>query len=323
MVVCLFGDLVIRTARSNYQIPNFFDKDKMINLINHLPLPKINFSVKYAIGIDIGGTFTDLVLLDRAGGRMVFGKTLTTYPDPSVGILNGVRQLVRDSGVALSQVHTIVHGTTLVTNAVIERKGAKTALLTTRGFEDVLEIGREMRYDIYDIFITMPKPLVPKALRKGLKERVDKNGAVLEPLDLEAAETTIRGFQKKGVRSIAVCLLHSYANPAHEKRVGELIRTKFPDMTYSLSCEVMPEIREYERCSATVMNAYVQPLMDVYLQKLRARLQVLGFDGVLHIMNFWKAALPAVRWRGCFWGNWRAKKTSWRLTWAAPPPKLP
>ena len=122
------------------------------------------------LGIDIGGTFTDLVLLDESNGTLYFGKTLTTYPDPTLGILNGVNELLQQHGKSVAAVTTLVHGTTLVTNAVIERKGAKTALITTKGFEDVLEIGREMRYDIYDIFITMPRPLVPKQLRKGIQE---------------------------------------------------------------------------------------------------------------------------------------------------------
>ena len=239
----------------------------------------------HKLGIDIGGTFTDLVLLDVTNSMLYFGKTLTTYPDPTLGILNGVNELLLQHGKSVSDVATLVHGTTLVTNAVIERKGAKTALLTTKGFEDVLAIGREMRYDIYDIFITMPKPLVPKELRKGVSERVDKSGKILNKLDIAAVEKTMLQLQKKGVQSVAVSLLHSYANTTQEKQIGELLRKKFPTLTYSLSCEVMPEIREYERSSATVMNAYVQPLTDQYLKNLRSKLNVLGFEGIIHIMN--------------------------------------
>lgn len=239
----------------------------------------------HKLGIDIGGTFTDLVLLDETNSVLYFGKTLTTYPDPTLGILNGINELLIQHGKSVSDVATLVHGTTLVTNAVIERKGAKTALLTTKGFEDVLAIGREMRYDIYDVFITMPKPLVPKELRKGIVERTDKSGKILTKIDLAAAEKTILQLQKKGVQSVAVSLLHSYANTNHEQQIGELLRKKFPALTYSLSCEVMPEIREYERSSATVMNAYVQPLTDQYLKNLRSKLNVLGFEGIIHIMN--------------------------------------
>ncbi len=237
------------------------------------------------LGIDIGGTFTDLVLLDESNGILYFGKTLTTYPDPTLGILNGVNELLLQHGKPVSAVHTLVHGTTLVTNAVIERKGAKTALITTMGFEDVLEIGREMRYDIYDIFITMPKPLVPKRFRKGVKERMDKNGQVLEKLQVADAEKIMQQFQRDGIQSVAVSLLHSYANNSHEKLIGDLVKKKFPGITCSLSSEVMPEIREYERTSATVMNAYVQPLTGQYLKNLKAKLTVLGFGGIIHIMN--------------------------------------
>jgi N-methylhydantoinase A len=237
------------------------------------------------LGIDIGGTFTDLVLLDEGAGLLYFGKTLTTYPDPTQGILNGVNELLQQHGKQVSTVKTLVHGTTLVTNAVIERKGAKTALITTKGFEDVLEIGREMRYDIYDIFIQMPKPLVPQQLRKGIHERVDKNGTVLKKLKIADAEKLMKQLQDKGVQSVAVSLLHSYANTRHEHQIGALIKKKFPFIFYSLSSEVMPEIREYERTSATVMNAYVQPLTDHYLKNLKARLNTLGFDGIIHIMN--------------------------------------
>jgi N-methylhydantoinase A len=237
------------------------------------------------LGIDIGGTFTDLVLLDEKTGLLYFGKTLTTYPNPTLGIINGVEELLNTHGQSIKKVKTLVHGTTLVTNAIIERKGAKTALLTTEGFEDVLEIGREMRYDIYDIFITMPAPLVPASLRKGVAERIDKNGRILKKLDLAATEKALLQLSKQGVQSVAVSLLHSYANPKHEQQIGALIQKKFPQLTWSLSSDVMPEIREYERSSATVMNAYVQPITDDYLKNLRNRLSELGFEGVLHIMN--------------------------------------
>ena len=239
----------------------------------------------HKLGIDIGGTFTDLVLLDEQKSILYFGKTLTTYPDPTLGILNGVQELLNQYGKAIREVSTLVHGTTLVTNAVIERKGAKTALLTTKGFEDVLEIGREMRYDIYDIFITMPKPLVPKALRKGISERVDKAGNILTSLNQKEAEKTLQQLHKQGVQSVAVSLLHAYANTKHEKQIGDLIQKKFPSLTYSLSSEIMPEIREYERTSATVMNAYVQPITNDYLKNLKTKLNTLGFTGIIHIMN--------------------------------------
>lgn len=236
------------------------------------------------LGIDIGGTFTDLVLLNPHSGELAFAKTLTTYPDPTTGILNGVREILEANAIQASGIDTIVHGTTLVTNAVIERKGAKTALITTAGFEDVLEIGRELRYDIYDIFLDMPKPLVPRNLRFGISERLDAQGGVLKAIDQREVLDLIGRLVEEDVESVAVCLLHAFANPAHEQQVGEWIRAAYPRLFYSLSSEVMPEIREYERCSATVMNAYVMPLMGHYLKALEIALQDLGFAGTIQIM---------------------------------------
>ena len=237
----------------------------------------------YKLGIDIGGTFTDFVLLDETTGQMSFGKTLTTYPDPTLGILKGTKEVLDNANVKADAVKTIVHGTTLVTNAVIERKGAKTGMITTKGFEDVLEIGREMRYDIYDLNISMPKPLIERSLRLGVEERVDKNGNVLTPLSMDDLKRLVSVLEAQKVESVAVCFLHSFANPSHEKMVGDYL-TEFTDFHFSLSSEVMPEIREYERASATAMNAYVQPITDDYLKNLEKRLQNVGFQGIIHIM---------------------------------------
>lgn len=236
------------------------------------------------LGIDIGGTFTDLVLLNEATGELHFGKTLTTYDDPSNGIIKGTVELLARAGVQANQVNTIVHGTTLVTNAVIERRGALTGLITTKGFEDVLEIGRELRYDIYDIRLSVPEPLVPRNLRKGITERINYKGEIITPISTEEIASVVSQLVRAGVKSVAVCFLHSFVNPVHEKAVGEYIRKHYPDIYVSLSCEVMPEIREYERTSATAMNAYVQPITDRYLSHLEKRLRELGFNGVLHIM---------------------------------------
>jgi N-methylhydantoinase A len=236
------------------------------------------------IGIDIGGTFTDLVLLYPHTGELAFAKTLTTYPDPTEGILNGIREILEANGLRASEIHTIVHGTTLVTNAVIERKGAKTALITTAGFEDVLEIGRELRYDIYDIFLDMPKPLVPRNLRFGVMERLDRHGHILSPLNEAEVLRLLGQLAGDGVESVAVCLLHAFANPAHEQRIGELVQVHYPHLFCSLSSEIMPEIREYERSSATVMNATVMPLTSRYLATLEAALKALGFNGTIQIM---------------------------------------
>ena len=237
----------------------------------------------HKLGIDIGGTFTDLVLLEQHSGKVTFAKTLTTYPDPTLGILSGVEEILDKSKLKAHDIETIVHGTTLVTNAVIERKGAKTGLITTKGFEDVLELGREMRYDIYDLNITMPKPLVPRPLRLGVTERLDKNGNILTPLSISDLKTQVDVLRAAEVESVAVCFLHAFTNPEHEQAVGEYLK-KNTNFHYSLSSDVMPEVREYERTSAAVMNAYVQPITDDYLRNLEKRLQIIGFQGVIHIM---------------------------------------
>lgn len=237
------------------------------------------------LGIDIGGTFTDLVLLDDITDEMRFAKTLTTYPDPTQGIFQGIQLLSEKFGIPLKKVHTLVHGTTLITNAIIERKGAPTALITTKGFEDILEIGREMRYDIYDLFIQLPKPLVSKDFRIGIKERMDYSGNIITPLDLGKLAKILDGLIENGIQSVAVSLLHAYANAVHEIEIGDYLKKYYPKINCSLSSEVIPEIREYERCSATVMNAYVQPLTREYLTKLHDLLNYAGFDGKLFVMD--------------------------------------
>ncbi len=236
------------------------------------------------LGIDIGGTFTDFVLFDNDSNQLYFAKTLTTYPDPTVGIFNGVKEIETKYGFQVKNMSGIVHGTTLVTNAVIERKGAKTAFITTKGFEDVLEIGREMRYDIYDIFLTMPKPLVPRNLRMGVAERVDTHGNILEPINKETLKDLAKTLKDNGIEAVGVCLLNSFANTSHEKALGDFLSENVPDIYYSLSSEIMPEIREYERSSATAMNAYVQPITDKYLKDFETQLRVSGFEGNINIM---------------------------------------
>ncbi len=241
--------------------------------------------MKYQLGIDIGGTFTDLVLLEEKTGKLFFGKTLTTYDNPSNGIINGTKELLSKHQVSASDLSGIVHGTTLVTNSIIERRGALTGFITTKGFEDVLEIGRELRYDIYDIFLSVPEPLVARNFRYGITERIDYQGSVVDLInELEIKEVVDKLIQQ-GVKSIAVCFLNSFTNPSHERKVGEYIKKNYREIYVSLSCDVMPEIREYERSSATVMNAYVQPLTDQYLGTLSKRLkEEVGFNGTLNIM---------------------------------------
>lgn len=238
----------------------------------------------YRLGVDIGGTFTDFVLMDETTGKLHFGKTLTTYPDPSEGIIAGMGDLLGRVGVTTADLKDLVHGTTLVTNALIERKGAKTAFITTKGFRDVMEIGRELRYDIYDIFLTMPEPIVPRSLRYEVSERVNKDGTILTPLDQTELRQILDDMRLKGVKAVGVCYLHSFMNPQNETATAELIRQHFPEMHVSLSSEVMPEIREYERSVVTAMNAYVQPVAEQYLTRLDNELRHQGFSGTLHII---------------------------------------
>lgn len=235
------------------------------------------------IGADIGGTFTDVVILDDRG-EMYFGKTLTTHEDPSIGVLRGIEQTLRKSGHQLSDINTIIHGTTLVINALIERKGVKTALLVTEGFRDQVEIGTENRYDLYDLFLERPTPLVPRALCRPIRERVLADGSVAVPLDEDQVRATIKELQKDGVVAIAVCFLHSYKNPIHEQRVAQIIQEMAPELRVSISSEVVPEIREYQRATTTIANVYVQPIVEKYLYALDSRLRERGFNGQFLLM---------------------------------------
>src|SRR5262245_259493 len=239
----------------------------------------------YRLGIDIGGTFTDLALPD-APWRVRFGKVRTTPDDPLRGLLDGMRAVLAGAAVPAREVAHVLHGTTLITNAVIERKGARTGLLTTEGFEDVLEIGREARYDLYDLEMRMPEPLVRRRLRLGVPERTDHAGRVRQPLDPARVADAVRALEAAGVEAIAICFLHAYQNPANERAAAAAVRAALPGVTVTTSVEVLPEIREYERASTTVLNAYVQPLARRYLGRLR---QGLAADGAtraaFHIMT--------------------------------------
>ena len=239
---------------------------------------------RYQIGVDIGGTFTDLVLVDTKSGSVAVGKTLTTPDDPASAVEAGIQSLLKDASVPASQVGNVLHATTLATNALIERKGAKTGLLTTEGHRDSLEIRDEGRYDLYDLFLENPRPLVPRRHRLGVKERMLADGSVYQPIDLDDARVKIGELVKEGVEAIAVCFLHSYQNPAHERAIVPLIRELAPNVKISISSEVAPEIREYPRTSTTVTNVYVQELVERYLTDLRARMRKLGLDGELLIM---------------------------------------
>ncbi len=241
--------------------------------------------MSFRVGMDIGGTFTDYVLLEDGSGELLLHKRLTTPTDPAEGALLGLQELMQKSGLDLGDCSVLVHGTTLVTNAVIERRGAPTALLTTMGFRDILEMGREQRYDIYDLFLQYPEPLVHRRWRMEVDERVDRDGKPLRPADLEAIRSQVREIAAAGMEAVAICFLHSYLNPAHEKAVAELIRREVPRLRVSVAHEVVPEIREFERASTTVANAYVQPLVDRYLGRLERELEERGFHGRFYLMQ--------------------------------------
>jgi N-methylhydantoinase A len=234
------------------------------------------------IGSDIGGTFTDVVL--EFGAQRFSTKVLTTYDAPERAVLEGVASLLAQAGLTPADVDLMVHGTTLATNALIARQGALTGLLTTEGFRDVLEMGAESRFDQYDLTIEKPPPLVPRRLRLTARERVAVDGEVLLPLDPAGVERAAEAFLAEGVRSVAVAFLHSYANPSHEQAAAAILAARMPGVSLSLSCEVSPEIREYERFCTTAANAYVRPLIADYLGRLEAKLRAGGFDCPLFLM---------------------------------------
>jgi N-methylhydantoinase A len=218
------------------------------------------------LAVDIGGTFTDCVL--EHGARRWSRKVLTTSSAPAEGVLAGIDAILAESGVEPGDLALVVHGTTLATNAIIERKGAVTALLVTSGFRDSVEMAYENRFEQYDIFMDKPPPLVPRDLRLGVTERIGARGQIIEPLDEAAVTALVPQLRTAGVASVAIGFLHSYANPAHELRTRELLAEAAPDLAVTLSSEVCPEMREYERWSTACANAYVQPLMAGYLARL-------------------------------------------------------
>jgi N-methylhydantoinase A len=235
------------------------------------------------LAADIGGTFTDIAVTHQGA---LFTCKVPTIPDaPEEGIFRGVRQAMAETGLTAADFSLIVHGTTLATNALIERKGAKTAMLVTDGFRDAVEMAYENRFEQYDIFMDKPPPLVPREFRYGVPERVDAKGDVLIPLDENAVGGLIEELRKHRIEAVAIGLMHSYAAPGHERRLGDILARELPDVLVSLSCEVSPEIREYERWSTTAANAYVQPLMSHYLGRLSSELGEMGFTCPLRLMT--------------------------------------
>ncbi|MEQ1406869.1 hydantoinase/oxoprolinase family protein [Neorhizobium sp. Rsf11] len=232
---------------------------------------------------DVGGTFTDVVL--EGANKRWTTKVLTTPSAPEEGVLRGITEILQMSGNEIGNVEAFVHGTTLATNAIIERRGARTALIGTDGFRDILEIGTESRYDQYELALVRPAPLVARPLRLTVRGRVDARGMELRPLDEVQLLDIAAELKAKDIQSVAIAFMHSYMNPAHEVRARELLHAAVPGLYISLSCEVCPEIREFERTSTTVANAYVKPLMDGYLARMESRLEAMGFKGVLSLMT--------------------------------------
>jgi len=234
------------------------------------------------LGIDVGGTFTDFVMI--AGDDVKLFKRLSTPADPSIGVIAGLTEMAEHYGFDVSDVSSIVHGTTAVANALIERKGAPTALITTEGFRDVLEIGREVRYDIYDLGIRNPRPLAERDRRFTVSERTLADGTIRSRPSRDEVSEILDRIRETDIETVAICLLHAHRNPENERAVADVIRAEAPGLFVSLSSEVAPEIREYERTSTTVANAYVRPLVDQYLLRLEQELARLRFAGDLHVM---------------------------------------
>ena len=237
------------------------------------------------VGVDVGGTFTDFVMVDENRDEIFVGKQLTTPDDPSIAIIDGTKRIAREAKIDPGQIHSIVHGTTLVTNTIIERKGAKVGLITTKGFRDSLEMGKEIRYDLYDLHLEAPPTLVPRYLRRGVSERIGPDGDELLAFDQDEFREVARSLiEDEKVEAIAICFMHAYRNSAHEQAAKEIFIKEFPDVPLSVSSEVAPEIREFERASTACANAYVQPMMQSYLSTLENKLNSLGINGPLYVM---------------------------------------
>jgi len=235
------------------------------------------------LGVDIGGTFTDVVLETR--GESFSIKVLTNYDAPEQAILDGMQAVCAKAGIMPHDITQIIHGTTLATNALIERRGAKTALITTEGFRDVIEMRTESRFEQYDLNLQLPEPLLPRQMRYTVPGRIDATGAELIPLKPADIEPVVEAIAQAGYQSVAIGLLHSYLNPDHERMVRDVLAARLPDVAISLSCEVSPQMREYERFNTVVANAYIKPLMKSYLGRLEGRLRETGVDCAIFLMH--------------------------------------
>src|SRR5207253_176849 len=241
----------------------------------------------FRIGVDVGGTYTDLVATDETG-QTIFAKSPSTPADQSLGVMAGLDELARRLNVTradmLAATDRVVHGTTVATNALLERKGAKVALLTTEGHRDVIEMREGLKGDRYDLRSPPAEPLVPRELRFGVRERLKADGEIAMPLDESSLDAAIAAISRSGATSVAICFLHSYLNPAHEIAAAERVMRQLPNIGVSRSSEVLPQIKEYERVSTTIVNAYVGPLVKHYLTSLERRLMEAGFKGSLFVV---------------------------------------
>ncbi|EWY38251.1 5-oxoprolinase [Skermanella stibiiresistens SB22] len=251
----------------------------------------------YRIGVDVGGTFTDFTVLDQRSGEVSFHKVSSTPSDPSEAIRVGISQLLDQFDIAPNEVGFVGHGTTVATNLIIERKGVPTALITTKGFRDVLEIGRQTRPNLYDYRDVKPAPLVPRALRFEVEERIGADGAVKRPVALDQVDAVIERIKAAGVKAVAICFLHAYRNPEHETLVRDRVRAAAPDIYVTASSDLLPEFREFERLSTTVLNAYAGPRMQTYLDRLSNGVRELGMPVTPYTIhsNGGLMSIPTVR----------------------------
>ncbi|MCX7170112.1 MAG: hydantoinase/oxoprolinase family protein, partial [Proteobacteria bacterium] len=244
--------------------------------------------MNYRIGVDVGGTFTDFLLIDSAGVSSVF-KTSSTPKDPSIGVLDGLAEMAKYVGLSLQEfaakIDLIVHGTTVTTNAVLTGNGVKTGLLTTAGFRDILEMRRGYREEIYNNKLTPPKPLVPRDLRLPVTERINAAGEVVTPLDMASLRAAATQLKQEKVAAVAICFMHSYANPVHEQAAKKVVAEILPEAYLTVSSELLPQARMYERVSTAALNCYIGPILKRYLTALQLNLKNIGFTGVLLIMQ--------------------------------------
>ena len=249
--------------------------------------------MSYRLGVDVGGTFTDILLFDESQKEMTITKVPTTVHNQAIGITDGVKKVTKQAGIRPEQISLFMHGTTAATNAVLEGKGAKTALIVTEGFRDVLHIMRQDRPKLYDFFARRPLPLIPRHLRFEAAERILHTGKVFKKLDESQIKRIIRKIKKHNIETVAVCLLHSYVNPKHEQKIKKLLLRECPCPYVSISSEILPEIKEYERMSTTVINAYVLPIVKSYLADLSRRLEKTGAKRTVHIMQSNAGIMPS------------------------------